>query len=247
MPSMARVLVLADVHANLRALEAVIRDAREAGGFDHVWVLGDLVGYGPEPEECVSRLRGLGALCVAGNHDLGVTGGIDLRRFSEDAARVCEWTAGRLSSASATYLRGLPLRLHTPPFLLVHGSPRDPVWEYVDSADTALRVARWCSEVHCFSGHTHRPSVYHMESVREDVAVPSETAHTATLRSRLLINPGAVGQPRDGDSRAAYAVYDCSLGTVSLRRVVYDVDAVALDVMRFGLPAALGWRLHAGW
>ncbi|MBN1153060.1 MAG: metallophosphoesterase family protein [Dehalococcoidia bacterium] len=236
-------LVVADVHGNLRALDAVLEDARIGGGFDCVWVLGDLVGYGPNPEECVTRLRGLKARCVAGNHDLGAVGGIDLRKFNHDAAAACAWTAERLSESSVAYLRGLPLRLHVPPFELVHGSPREPVWEYVLSAADAVRVAGYCNDMHCLTGHTHRPVVYSMEAESApDVSVTS----TVELGGRLLINPGAVGQPRDGDPRAAYILYDSEAGNVRFNRVEYDVDGAAAEVLRCGLPQSLAWRLHAG-
>ena len=240
---MGRSLLLADIHANLRALDAVLQDAWLGGGFDSVWVLGDVVGYGPEPDECVSRLREYPLLCVAGNHDLGAVGSIDLRRFNPDAAAACLWSRRRLSASSLLFLRELPLERRVPPFLLVHGSPRDPVWEYVSSPEDALLVGASCVETHCLAGHTHRPCV--LDMIVGSVPALIDAAGVA-LVGRLFINPGAVGQPRDGDPRAAYAVLDSDAGVVSFHRVVYDVRGTADDMMRNGLPVALAWRLHTG-
>lgn len=240
---MGRSLLLADVHANLRALDAVLQDARLGGGFGGVWVLGDVVGYGPEPDECVARLREYPLVCVAGNHDLGVAGSIDLRRFNPDAAAACAWSRRRLSASSLRFLRELPLELHVPPFHLVHGSPGDPVWEYVSSPEDALRAGAFCVETHCLAGHTHWPRVLDMVA---GSVTPSTSGCGVALVGRLFINPGAVGQPRDGDPRAAYAVLDDDAGVVSFHRVAYDVRGTADDMVRNGLPVALAWRLHTG-
>jgi diadenosine tetraphosphatase ApaH/serine/threonine PP2A family protein phosphatase len=240
---MGRSLLLADVHANLRALDAVLQDAGLGGGFDSVWVLGDVVGYGPEPDECVARLREYPLVCVAGNHDLGAAGSIDLRTFNPDAAAACLWSRRRLSASSLLFLRELPLELRVPPFLLVHGSPRDPVWEYVTSSEDAVRAGSFCVETHCLAGHTHLPRVLDMVA---DSVPPRIPEAGVGLAGRLFINPGAVGQPRDGDPRAAYAVLDGDAGVVSFHRVAYDVRRTADDMVRGGLPVALAWRLHTG-
>ncbi|HAM46072.1 MAG TPA: metallophosphoesterase [Propionibacteriaceae bacterium] len=243
---MGRSLLLADVHANLRALEAVLLDARRGDGFDSIWMLGDLVGYGPEPDECVARLREHPLVCVAGNHDLGVVGDIDLSRFNPDAATACLWSRRRLSASSIRFLRELPLEYHLPPFLLVHGSPRDPVWEYVVSPGDALLLASFCDETHCLTGHTHRSCAYRMVAGPALASTSGLLGLEVVLDGRLIINPGAVGQPRDGDPRAAYAVLDSDAKTVTFRRVAYDVCGTAADMLRNGLPVALARRLHAG-
>ncbi len=244
---MARYLLLADVHANLQALEAVFGDAARRGGFDSVWVLGDIVGYGPQPDECIERLREESMACVAGNHDLGVTGRADLDYFNSDAATVCMWSRSRLTVSSTRFLQELPLRQSEAPVLLVHGSPRDPVWEYVTSARQAAGLLAFCEEPHCFVGHTHCQAVFSMQGAPEGFAGVPAACPVVTLDGRMIVNPGSVGQPRDGDPRAAYAMYDTRDATVRFHRVSYDVRATSDLMLRLGLPAALARRLHAGY
>ncbi len=246
---MARYLIVADIHSNLVALDAVLKDARNSGGFERMWVLGDIVGYGPEPAGCIARVTAHSHVCIGGNHDLGVSGAIDLAAFNADAARACLWTRGRLGVQEMGFLRMLPAESVEPPFLLVHGSPRDPVWEYLTSAD---QVARALDKVrvspHCVVGHVHRPAVY---LVREDGRAATQRVHDGTVvllgNERLLLNPGAVGQPRDGDPRAAYAIYDDSTRTVSFHRTAYDVARVSEQIRVNDLPEWLGTRLHLGY
>jgi predicted phosphodiesterase len=244
---MGRCLLLADVHANLQALEAVLDDAGRTGGFDSVWMLGDVVGYGPQPDECVERLRQESLVAVAGNHDLGAVGRADLARFNADAAEACAWSGTRLSESSRRYLMQLPLSRQVSPFLLVHGSPRDPVWEYVTSSSQAAALAPFCNEAHCIVGHTHCQSAFAMHEPVESAGDSAARVSRLALRGRLIINPGAVGQPRDGDPRAAYAILDCDADAVSFHRVKYDVRATTDLMLRIGLPAALAGRLHAGY
>lgn len=242
---MGRVLVLADIHANLRALEAVLRDGARRS-FDYLWVLGDVVGYGPEPEECVERVAECASTCVAGNHDMAAVGAVELERFNPDAAAACLWTRDRLSPSAVRYLSGLPLRAEESPFTLVHGSPRDPLWEYVVSPATALTLASHCRGTHCLVGHTHCQNVFGLAGSAEIRSVRVDGGIRVSLTERLLLNPRAVGQPRDGDPRAAYAVYDDDDGTMTFHRVEYDVAGVCAAVLRTGLPDTLALRLHAG-
>jgi predicted phosphodiesterase len=244
---MGRCLLLADVHSNLQALEAVLDDARRNGGFDSVWLLGDVVGYGPQPDECVERLRQESLVAVAGNHDLGAVGRADLARFNADAAEACAWSGTRLSESSRRYLLQLPLCHHVSPFLLVHGSPRDPVWEYVTSPSQAAALAPFCNETHCVVGHTHCQSAFAMRKPVESATDSAVMTSRLALSGRLIINPGAVGQPRDGDPRAAYAILGTDAGAVSFYRVPYDVHATTALMLRMGLPVALAGRLHAGY
>ena len=244
---MGRCLLLADVHANLCALEAVMDDARRHGGFDCVFVLGDIVGYGPQPDECIERLREEVLVSVAGNHDLGVVGRASLARFNPDAAAVCLWSRSRLSASSIGFLRALPVRHRESPFMFVHGSARDPVWEYVTSQSQALTLAPFCEELHCVVGHTHCQSVFGIDEASASCAGACSMERELILRGRLLINPGSVGQPRDGDPRAAYAIYDTDADTVCFRRVVYDVHRTADLMLSLGLPVLLARRLHAGY
>lgn len=244
---MGRYLLLADVHANLRALDAVLADARNRGGFDVVWMLGDVVGYGPEPDECIERLREYPLVCVAGNHDLATVERVDLDLFNREAAIACVWGRTRLSERSLRFLQELPLEQRVQPFHLVHGSPRSPAWEYVVSPGDALRAGRFCLELHCLVGHTHCPVVYRMLPGEAPDGGSTSDGDTTMLQGRLLINPGAVGQPRDGDPRAAYAVLDTVGQVVTFHRVEYDVAGTSTAMLRLGLPAALARRLHGGY
>ena len=222
-------------------------DARRRGGFDCVFVLGDTVGYGPQPDECVERLREEVLVAVAGNHDLGVVGRVDLARFNPDAAAVCAWSRSRLSASSMRFLRALPLSHRESPFLFVHGSPRDPVWEYVTSQPQAVTLAPFCEELHCIVGHTHCQSAFSMDGASASGAGLWSAGQELVLRGRFVINPGSVGQPRDGDPRAAYAIYDSDDAAVSFRRAPYDVHGTADLMLSVGLPVLLARRLHAGY
>lgn len=246
---MARYLIVADIHSNLVALDAVLKDAGSVDGFECMWVIGDMVGYGPDPAGCISRVTTHPHVCVAGNHDLGVAGAIDLASFNADAARACLWTRKILGVKEMEFLRMLPTESVEPPFLLVHGSPRDPVWEYLTSAGQVVRALQQVRvSTHCMVGHTHRPAAY---LVREDGRVETQCVYDGTELhlddGRLLLNPGAVGQPRDGDPRAGYAIYNDSSGTVSFHRIAYDVACVSEQIRVNGLPEWLGTRLHLGY
>ena len=243
---MARHLVLADIHSNLEALDAVLRDAAaQRGGFDDVWVAGDIVGYGPCPAECISRLKQVDAFCVAGNHDLGVVGRLDLAWFNREAAEACRWTATRLSSEDRDYLERLPQSRMIGTALVVHGSPRDPVREYVTSVRVANAMAPNCRTRICVVGHTHCPAAFGMDA--PTIRPSCEGAEVALSSERLVLNPGAVGQPRDGDARAAYAVLDDDSSVFEFHRTEYDVAATSSAMLREGLPRALAMRLHCGY
>lgn len=245
--AMSRCLLAADLHSNARAFETVLADASRGKGFDELWILGDIVGYGPDPEECIRLVQGYPHVCVGGNHDLGVLGQIELRRFNSDAARACLWTRGRLSTQAQAFLATLTLRLERAPFLLVHGSPRDPVWEYVFSEREAQDMVAHCDATHCLVGHTHRPAVFRMDGgpTGSMGAVLNRTV-LELGEGRFIINPGAVGQPRDGDPRAAYAVLDREEGTIVFHRVAYDVDGAVEAMLQGGLPECLAARLRHG-
>ncbi len=238
---------MADVHSNLRALTAVMDDAWRLGGFDSIWILGDVVGYGPEPNECIALLQTQSLVCIAGNHDLGVVGRIDLSQFNSLAAEACLWTRSRLSASSRQFLDELTERETHESLVLVHGSPRDPIWEYVTSSVQARQLVAYCENTHCLVGHSHIPLVLSMlkeEGPFQDGLLQSGNV---PLRGRLIINPGAVGQPRDGDPRAAYGVLDVRAGTFSFHRVEYDVTGTVRAMFQAGLPLSLARRLHTGY
>ncbi|MEA3459769.1 MAG: metallophosphoesterase family protein, partial [Chloroflexota bacterium] len=184
-----RYLVISDIHSNLAAFEAVLADA---GEYDKVWCLGDLVGYGPRPNECIERLRQLDHVCVAGNHDWAAIGKLDLEDFNADARRACLWTRKTLSPENWKFLESLPERLEFPDldFTLVHGSPRHPIWEYILSPFTAEANFAHFDTRFCLVGHTHVPTVF-----RQRPWDPGELSNPLHLgEERLIINPGSVGQ-----------------------------------------------------
>jgi diadenosine tetraphosphatase ApaH/serine/threonine PP2A family protein phosphatase len=241
-----RVLVLSDIHANLTALEAVLEDA---GSFDAAWCLGDLVGYGPDPNECVSRVHALPELvCLIGNHDQAALGGIPLSRFNRDARDVAEWTRSVLSPENQEYLRSLPARINTQDFTLAHGSPRQPVWEYILDQYTADRMFDFFDTPFCLVGHSHLPLVFKRGSDGAFATpVATRLGKSIPMAPRMILNPGSVGQPRDMDPRAAYALLDLEARTWDARRVRYDVAQVQLRILEAGLPERQALRLVAGW
>jgi diadenosine tetraphosphatase ApaH/serine/threonine PP2A family protein phosphatase len=235
-----RIAVISDIHGNLPALEAVIADA---GAVDAWWCLGDLLGYGADPNDCVARVRELGAVVLAGNHDLGAIGLEDLRRFNDHAARCLRWTAGVLEIEHREYLLDLaerPVRLERQHYTLVHASPRDPVWEYVDGPRRARANFAYFSTQYCLLGHTHVPAAYDErgETIGADGSL--------TADRRTVGNPGAVGQPRDGDWRASYLLIDEEAKRWEWRRVAYDVDEAAARIRQAGLPEIEAARLSFG-
>jgi diadenosine tetraphosphatase ApaH/serine/threonine PP2A family protein phosphatase len=214
-----------------------------------VWCLGDLVGYGPDPNEVIERVRTLpGLLCLIGNHDQAALGIIPLSRFNSDAGTAAAWTQEHLSSENATYLRSLPSRIAFEDFTLAHGSPRQPVWEYILDAKTADSNFEAFSTSYCLIGHSHLPLIFHRPRGDGQATFVSISAQEELeLDPRMILNPGSVGQPRDMDSRAAYAVLDVHAGKWLPRRVAYDVAAVRDRMLAAGLPERQALRLLAGW
>lgn len=239
---------MADVHANLAALEAVIEDSYPV---DEIWALGDLVGYGPQPNEVVARLRSYKLRAIVGNHDLGSIGKVDLSSFNTDARLACEWTAGELDQEALHYLGELEGSARFGNVSVAHGSPRDPIWEYVSSLQVAARNFGHFSTQVCLIGHTHVSCVFRWLRGRRGAGAFSSSAALPNGviemgNDRLIINPGSVGQPRDGDPRAAYACYDPETKVMSFHRVEYDVDATQLAMRRAKLPDRLAVRLRYG-
>ena len=243
-----RYLIISDVHSNLAAFEAVLADA---GSFDKVWCLGDMVGYGPDPNECVERLRDLPHICVVGNHDWATLGKLDTEDFNPDAKRACLWTRKQLSSSNLEYLETLPEAIVEEGFTLVHGSPRHPIWEYILYPSIARANFEYFDSRFCFVGHTHVPVIYrhHPENPSKacDTLIPSLNDPLVLGEDRLIINPGGVGQPRDGDPRASYAVLDSDEHTLEYRRTPYPIEVTQARMMEKGLPLRLIIRLGYGW
>lgn len=239
-----RYLIISDIHANLAALEAVLDDAP---AFDEVWCLGDLVGYGPRPNECIERVRSLPHISLAGNHDWAALGKLDLGNFNSLARAANRWTQTELTSTSREYLSGLPTYLEHDDFCLAHASPREPVWEYILDANVACANFQHFSASLCLVGHTHVPVVFELEDERRCKArLPPLPEPLRLGPRRAILNPGGVGQPRDGDPRASYAMVDMDDMTWEFRRVAYPVE-LTQDRMRVeGLPRRLIQRLEIG-
>ncbi len=241
-----RVLVVSDIHANLSALETVLNDA---GPVDETWCLGDLVGYGPDPNECVERIAGLpGLKCILGNHDAAALRYIEVDSFNPEARTAILWTQQRLTTANVAFLENLPERIDLELITLVHGSPRQPVWEYLLDTRTATLSFGFFETPYCFVGHTHLPVMYVLteESRSAQLFVPGHGTQL-TLSPRSILNPGSVGQPRDRDPRAAYAILDTEQNIWECRRVAYDIPAVQERMQEAGLPERHIQRLSAGW
>jgi diadenosine tetraphosphatase ApaH/serine/threonine PP2A family protein phosphatase len=240
-----RCAILADIHANLAALKAVLDDIKTRGAVDEVWCLGDIVGYGPDPLECIDWVNRLNAVCIAGNHDLGAIGKLELSYFNPVAAEACEWTGEQLKAADALYLEELPKTVQKGDFLLVHGSPSSHLFEYVISNSSAERNFSFFTSRYCLVGHTHVPFVFEEDgSVSSMPLLPD--SELILGEPRMIINPGAVGQPRDGDPRASYAIFDSEDGIFRLYRVPYDIRATQDKMAKAGLPPQLIMRLEEG-
>ncbi len=243
-----RILLISDIHANLIALNTVIKDA---GSFERVWCLGDVVGYGPEPNECIEQLRSYDLLCLAGNHDWAVLDKLDLEEFNPDARRAALWTRNQLTAGNMDWLHRLPERvpLQVDKFTLVHGSPRYPIWEYVLTPAVARINFDYFDSPICFMGHTHVPVVYRhrTDAITATAEALVENTALAFGPERMMINPGSVGQPRDGDPRAAYAILNTDTMTLTHRRVNYDIGATQTKMEQAGLPTRLITRLSYGW
>ncbi|MBX7213217.1 MAG: metallophosphatase family protein [Thermoflexales bacterium] len=245
-----RCLVISDIHANLAAFEAVLADvAARKLQYDIVWCLGDLVGYGPDPNDVIALLQTLPHICLSGNHDWAVLGRIDLRTFNPDAAALARWTRDALTPQHLRYLQARPGSVEQGDFFLAHASPREPIWEYVIDAMVAEENFPRFTQRCCLVGHTHVPVAFiedggtHM--VRSTMPPPG-SPFTLREDARYIVNPGSVGQPRDGDPRAAYVLLDTGAMTWTPYRVAYDI-ARTQDKMRTNdFPVRLIARLDLG-
>ena len=240
-----RVAVLSDIHANLHALEATLA-AVERDEPDELWCLGDIVGYGPRPEDCCTVAEEGMDLCLAGNHDLGVLGTVDLDDFSPDAAAAARWTQDVLGEASRAFLATLGPSGEAESVQLFHASPRDPVWEYVLTEQAALAALEDTTAPVVLVGHSHVPLAVLLADEALDGGHAPGGTEADLARGRWLLNPGSVGQPRDGDPRAAWLLLDLNRGTASFRRVDYAVEQTQAEIRDAGLPRILGDRLSAG-
>lgn len=242
-----RILIVSDIHANFTAFESVLKDA---GSFDQVWCLGDIVGYGPEPNECVNRLREFDPICVAGNHDLAVIGKAALWDFTQDAQEVLFWTRQQMTTFNLDWLMTLPKAplVTENNITLVHGSPRDPVWGYITDGEEAKNSLNLITTPICFMGHTHIPIIYRKpwDDYRMLEEWPRVNSDLSLTLDQMFINPGSVGQPRDEDPRAAYVMIDTDSMTFTFRRAQYDVAATQKLMRNYKFPNRLIRRLRFG-
>ncbi len=222
-------------------------DAQERGAEDY-WCLGDIVGYGPDPNECVTVVTERASLCLSGNHDLAAIGELGLDYFNADGADATRWTSRVLAGEQKEILAGLTTKLASGDVTLAHGSPREPVWEYVVSPPVAAINFEHFETRMCFVGHSHLP-FFCREPEAHLMPRLQRLAEDETLEigeGRLIINPGSVGQPRDGDPRASYVIYDTAREILHQHRVAYDIRETQDKMRSVGLPHFLIDRLECG-
>jgi predicted phosphodiesterase len=241
-----RIALLSDVHGNLPAFEAVLADI-DSRGPDEIWCLGDLVGYGADPDACVALAAERCDLCLAGNHDLVVTGTLDISEFSLNAAVAAQWTRENIGAQALAFLRGLRPSEEGRELGLWHASPRDPVWEYVLSYTQAEECMDAMEPRIGVVGHSHLALWFQRDGEGEPDGKLAEAGLEHDLsRGEWLLNPGGVGQPRDGDPRAAWLLLDTEAWSAQWRRVEYPIDAAASAILEAGLPEDLAKRLYKG-
>ena len=245
-----RLALLSDIHSNLPALEAVLADL-EGARVDETWCLGDVVGYGAQPDECADLVRERCSVCLVGNHDLAALEQLDISTFSPAAAAAVHWTRERMSPSTREFLAGLDPADESREVGLYHASPRDPVWEYVLWPDQAAECIRVQARRVSFVGHSHVALFFALpDDGKSDSDARGAQAGAGTSlevrRGRWLINPGSVGQPRDGDPRAAWLELDTETWQASFHRVAYDIDRAADAIVATDLPEHLARRLYVG-
>lgn len=240
--------IFGDIHGNLEALEAVLADMEEQG-VTHPLCLGDLVGYGANPSECVEVVRAMGCPVVRGNHDDLVTVGKPPTSFSEAAKLSLAYARGCLNSSQLNFLRRLPMVWTEDPVTLVHATLDGPdLWGYISTRLEAQTSFLYQKTALCFVGHTHRPCAF----AQEKEVRPLEFRHVdirtdrTKIGRKFLFNVGSVGQPRDGDWRASYAIFSPQEYSVDLRRVSYNIDQASAKILKAGLPESLSKRLFKG-
>jgi diadenosine tetraphosphatase ApaH/serine/threonine PP2A family protein phosphatase len=240
-----RIAVISDIHGNLNALEAVLA-ALEPEAPDELWCLGDLVGYGARPNECCAAIESRASVCLAGNHDLAVRGTLDLMEFSGDAGAAARWSRDVLTPESLAYLDSLESQATRADVALFHASARDPVWEYVLSDRVAIASLHVTEEPIVLVGHSHVALHVQLKGDGFTGALSQAGTEVDLADARTLLNPGSVGQPRDGDPRAAYLLLDLDERTASFRRVEYDIARTQAEIRDAGLPETLASRLQMG-
>ncbi|MBW8010270.1 MAG: metallophosphoesterase family protein [Chloroflexi bacterium] len=241
-----RILVISDVHANFVALETVLD---HAGKVDAVWCLGDVVGYGPSPNECIALLKELPDLvCLIGNHDAAAINILDSKSFNPEARISIEWLKKQLTKESISFLKERPHTESIEQVTLAHGSPRQPVLEYLLDTRSATENFEYFDTDFCFVGHTHLPVIFYIsdDDYLARLTIP-QANQVVEFKPRAIINPGSVGQPRDRDPRCAYAIFDSQKNAWEYRRIDYDIPKVQQRMKTAGLPERHILRLEEGW
>ena len=242
-----KALIVSDVHSNLEAFRSAIADAERRGGFDEIWSLGDLVGYGPDPVAVIELLRQHDHKAVVGNHDLAAIGKLSTEAFNPHATHAAQWTAEQLGEDQQQFLLNQPMKLRIDDFTLVHGSPRDPVWEYVVSTSSAVANFAHFDTLRCLLGHSHIPFVCRPKGENSaEFLAPTHDEPLVMGTDKMIVNPGSVGQPRDGDAKASYAVYDTTQDSMTHHRAEYGIPATQDRMREFKLPDFLIDRLTYG-
>jgi predicted phosphodiesterase len=248
-----RTLIVSDTHSNLEGLRAAIADAQDRGGIDAMWCAGDAVGYGAEPSALIAELKRHDARCVAGNHDRAATGRMEVDDFNPIAAKAALWTAEAITHYDREWLDALPETLMMGDFTIVHGSLREPLWEYLDSPALAAVQFDLQQTPYSIVGHSHIQFWCEERDGEWPAMHLARDGETVVLgETRLILNPGSTGQPRDGDPRAGYMIYDDADATVSgartmtWHRVAYDAEGAGKKIIAAGLPDALAKRLLVG-
>lgn len=240
-----RYCVFGDVHGNLEALDAVIADARRQG-VDRWVCVGDIVGYGASPSECIDRVQSLTMHVVAGNHDCATVGRTELEYFNLIARDAVLWTRTQLSPADKKFLRDLPLTLAVDDLLLAHATVHEPeLFGYIDCDSSARRSFEAMDGKLAFVGHSHVPVAFFYDD-KKQVLYTKDPFFELDIGSKAIVNAGSVGQPRDDDPRACYAIYDSRRRTVAIYRIQYDVEEAKRKILDAGLPEVLGMRLLFG-
>ncbi len=264
--------LVSDIHSNLVALEAALNEIEAMGPVDGLLCMGDIVGYGPQPNEVIERLRSLDYtfFSILGNHDLGVLGKLDLNDFNFDAIEANQWNRDQLKEGNREWLDQLkPMGVFNEEITLAHGSPFEPIWEYLIRPQEAARSFDKFETNLCFVGHTHLPRLFRFKSSsspssgnpfprlarlvksnnqhpKTEMIIPQAGEELDVKNGRYIINPGSVGQPRDGDNRASFAVYDDKARTVTFGRVAYDISLTQQLMAENNLPQRLILRLDYG-
>jgi len=237
-----RAAIISDIHSNLPALEKVFEDIDNRGA-DEIFCLGDIVGYGANPRECLALIRERCTKVVAGNHDWGVVGKADLSRFSSSARIAAEWTADVLEFDERKYMAELPLKIELGDVCLVHASPREPAsWEYLNFKSMLPgQFASFNGKI-CFVGHSHKPLMWN--DFGEKIIPDNRTAVRLDEGTRYFVNAGSVGQPRDGDPRTGYILFNDATSELTFFRLNYDIEKASDAVQKAGLPEKLASRLY---